>query len=248
MKRAQDIEKLLTWAFVDELPKRQLSSAEANWDNISRTGGLGGVAIDATPQRYAAISAPHPDAVIIEHQVKGIAELLGGSGERVTVDYLASRPMLFGDMMAPREMSLPAFNIVALVKSNAVLRRRPRWNVGRMLPQRTLAANGRPVVAGIERNGRYPPGSYCPLTWTPSWREVAESRAEYLLWHRALAELADALADSLVAHTPQRPAAPQTPWIDNSERTGKIWGKALVTPQVIEAARASRRFRRRYSV
>lgn len=253
MKRAIDIEQLLTWTFVDELPKRELSSAEANWDNISKYGSSGGVSIGggSSPQRYAAISAPHPDAVIVGHQVESIAEMLGGAAGRVTVDYFGSRPMLFSDgklMMAPREMSLPAFNILVIVKSMAVMKRRPRWNVGLMYPQRTLGANGKPVVKGIRPNGRYEPDAHCPLTWTPSIRDVAEARAEYLLWHRALTELADSLADSLVSHAPTRPGAPGEPWIDASETHGQLWPKPLVTPGVIAAIKEGRRKLRRGAV
>jgi hypothetical protein len=253
MKRAIDIEQLLVWAFVEELPKRNLSSAEANWDNISRFGGMGGVAIGEsnTPQRYAAVSAPHPDAVIIGHQVDGLAELMGGSNGMVSIDYRGSRPMLFGDMAGPPglPLQLRPFNVVALVKSMAVLRKRPVWYVGKVRLTRSIAANGRGLFIGqMLRKGRYSTGSFCPIGYSPSLLQIAEARAEYLLWHRALVELRSALADSLLAHAPQFPEAPQTPWIEDPAQAGVRKPKVLITPQVIAAIHEGRKKRRRRAV
>jgi hypothetical protein len=191
------------------------------------------------------IGAPHPDAVTVEEQFKELASLLGQQdATRITVDYSASRPMLFGEFhlgSIPRVMALPAFNLHAVVRSMAVLKQRPRWNVGRVRVGRTLGSNGRPVVVGVKPNGRYTIGSYCPLTWTPGLQQIAEARAEYLLWHQALTVLADALADSLVAHAPTRPDAPQTPWIAGSSTEIRQKGNLLITPQVIAAIHDARR-------
>lgn len=70
-----DIEQLLSWAFIDELPKRQISSAEGIWDRMARYGSLGGVNPDTShfagggAQRYAQFGLPHPDAEAIEKAV-----------------------------------------------------------------------------------------------------------------------------------------------------------------------------------
>jgi hypothetical protein len=42
-KQAHDIEFLLQWAFLHELPKRKISSAEGIWDRLSQYGSLGGI-------------------------------------------------------------------------------------------------------------------------------------------------------------------------------------------------------------
>lgn len=252
MKHPIDIEQLLVWA-VMELTNRDVSSAEANWKNISAYGDRGGVAIGggSSPQRYAAIAAPHPDALVVEQAIKGLAGLMGGAGGMVTIDYANSRPILFGEgvALAPRAMALRPYNIAVIVTSMARLNKRPTWNVGLIRPQRTLGSNGKPVVEGINKTTRRPdPGAHCPLTWTPSMREIAETRGEYLLWHRALVELSAALADSLVAHVPTFPQAPQTPWIDTPDAQGRREPKLLITPQVISAIHEGRKKRGLHAV
>ena len=83
-----------------------------------------------------------------------------------------------------------------------------------------------------------------------AWEQetFAEARAEYLLWHQALTVLADSIADSLLSHVAQRPAAPQTPWIEGTCTDNPKAGKLLVTPQVIAAIHEARRRGRRRAV
>lgn len=254
MKRAKDIEELLTWAYCEELWKRDVSSAEANWDNISIYGGLGAISVDESsrPQRYASVGAPHPDAVIIDHQVNGLAELLGGSRGVATIDYQHSREILFGSLLgyAPDTMALRPYKIGEMVKSAALLKRRPTWNVGRIRVARVHGPNGKPKLLNdtgrdpVRPNGKYNEGTYCALVVDPPIREIAETRAEYLLWHRALVELRSVLADSLVAHAPTFPQAPQTPWLDAPVVEAGRKPKLLVTPQVIAAIHEGRKKRR----
>lgn len=255
MKRAIDIEQLLVWAYCDELWKRDVSSAEANWDNISKWGASGCVVAregNSSPQRYASISAPHPDAIIIDRQVCDLAQLLGGMRGTVTIDYHHSREILFGSLLAyaPEAMALRPYKIAEIVKSAAHLKRRPTWNVGRIRISRVLGPNGKPKLLNetgrdpVRPNGKYNEGSYCALVLDPTVREIGETRAEYLLWHRALVELRSALADSLVAHTPTFPEAPQTPWNDPPAIDGVRKPKVLVTPQVIAAIHDGRKKRR----
>jgi len=74
-RKKVDIEQLLSWAFLDELPKRQISSAEGIWDRMAQYGSLGGVNPDVShfagggAQRYAQFGLPHPDAEAIEKAV-----------------------------------------------------------------------------------------------------------------------------------------------------------------------------------
>ena len=67
MKQAIDIEQLLTWAFRDELAKRETSSAEAIWDKLADYRALAAGVDFGTrgPQRYDN-GVPHVDALVIE--------------------------------------------------------------------------------------------------------------------------------------------------------------------------------------
>lgn len=69
-KKSVEIEKLLQWAYLNELPKRTLSSAEGIWDRLAQYGSLGGVNPDpggsGNAQRYAQFGLPHRDAELIE--------------------------------------------------------------------------------------------------------------------------------------------------------------------------------------
>jgi len=67
LKEHVDIEDLLRWAYLDELPKRQLSSAEEIWNGIAEYGQRGGIDIgQGAAQRYPHFGLPHSDALAIE--------------------------------------------------------------------------------------------------------------------------------------------------------------------------------------
>jgi hypothetical protein len=74
-KRRIDIEKLLQWAYLDELPKLKLSAAEGIWDRMAQYGSLGGINAEQSrfwgsgAQRYAQFGLPHPDAEKIARAV-----------------------------------------------------------------------------------------------------------------------------------------------------------------------------------
>jgi hypothetical protein len=76
IKTEIEIEALLKWAYVDELSKRQLSSAEGIWDRLHENGQLG---IDrdrshGAAQRYAHFGLPDPDAERIEKAVSALED------------------------------------------------------------------------------------------------------------------------------------------------------------------------------
>jgi hypothetical protein len=63
-------EKLLIWAYQDELSKRQTSAAEGIWDRILQDGQRGGIDPGhGAAQRYAHFGLPDPDAEMIEKAV-----------------------------------------------------------------------------------------------------------------------------------------------------------------------------------
>lgn len=78
-----EIERLLTWAYRDELSKRQTSAAEGIWDRIEDNGQRGGIDPGhGAAQRYAHFGLPDPDAEAIE---KAVGKLVD-----VTVDWSES--------------------------------------------------------------------------------------------------------------------------------------------------------------
>lgn len=147
MKRKITIEKLLEWAFREELCKVgagggfSLVSASA-WDLVSGMAELGTL-IDRSPNGYGvipgfhALGEPHPDAVAVGDAVRGLRDigfeipdgwnplsefddphgLIGAEVERIVV-----RERLKGDRLAGRHMA-------ALVTTAAILGRGPDWSI-----------------------------------------------------------------------------------------------------------------------
>lgn len=90
VKREVEIEALLRWCFRDELPKRQLSSAEGIWRDIAiGRGGLIGNG-ESSAQRYASFGLPHPDADLIESAVSDLPMMV--------IDWDESLPAIMGDL------------------------------------------------------------------------------------------------------------------------------------------------------
>lgn len=90
VKREVDVEKILTWAYREELPKRQLSSAEGIWRDIAiGRGGLIGNG-ESSAQRYASFGLPHPDADRIESAVSDLPMMV--------IDWDESLPAIMGDL------------------------------------------------------------------------------------------------------------------------------------------------------
>lgn len=147
MKRKITIEKLLEWAFREELCKVgagggfSLVSASA-WDLVSGMAELGTL-IDRSPNGYGVIPGfhadgePHPDALLVGDAVRGLREigfeipkgwnplsefddphgLIAAEVERV-----AGRERIKGDRLTGRHMA-------ALVTGAAILGRGPDWSI-----------------------------------------------------------------------------------------------------------------------
>lgn len=99
MKRQVEIETLLRWAYQDELPKRQTSSAEGIWDRLAQNGSLGGIDPDpghGAAQRYAHFGLPHPDAETIDAAVTAL--------EDATIDWGAEGEAIMGPMLGIADM------------------------------------------------------------------------------------------------------------------------------------------------
>lgn len=91
MKTEIEIEKLLRWAYQDELSKRQLSAAEGIWDRIAENQHHGGVDRGhGAAQRYAHFGLPDPDAELIERAVSALDD--------VVIDWQQSFDAIAGDL------------------------------------------------------------------------------------------------------------------------------------------------------
>lgn len=227
MKRSIEIEKLLHWAYRDELSKRQTSSAEGIWDHIQEFGANGGIDLGhGAAQRYPHFGLPHPDAEKIE---KAVAAL-----EDQCIDLAASTDALMGDLaplLSQRDvLSVRSLRTTALVTMHAYMGTRPDWHPETPRPRWIEPEKGpqnRPRIIG-ECRGRflYTVGSYCPLQWDPSAISIALARLDYVAWHRGLAQLAEVL--ELDAHDALPPAAKEQPWFDRTP-PGRIFKFGEVT-------------------
>jgi hypothetical protein len=76
-KIEMDVERLISWAYQDELSKRQTSSAEGIWDRILEDGQRGGIDPGhGAAQRYSHFGLPDPDAELIEKAVACLEDLV----------------------------------------------------------------------------------------------------------------------------------------------------------------------------
>lgn len=226
--REIEIERLLHWAYRDELPKRGIGDVANDWERVSRYGELLTV-IDDEPGFPVIMGPPHPDALTIERAVQGLhAEL-----QLAWPDY---RMLIMADMpaLAPTDSPLGSlvFSEVALVEAFARMGQRPRWDLGRPRPRRILGRNHKPVIIGTCEGGRYSAGAGCPLQWfDPTLEAIAFRRAEYLVWRGALDRLVGTLRGWLLRdHVPLEPDAPSVPWLD---------GPAVATPAPVPGVAAA---------
>lgn len=220
-KQSIEIEKLLQWAYCDELIKRTTSSAEGIWDRIEEYGQRGGIDPGhGAAQRYPHFGLPHPDAEAIERAV--------GALPNFVLDWTASSQAIMGylqALLAARDMLMVrTLHTAASVTRHAIMRSRPDWRQEAPLPHFIAAERGRnrpKIVGECKGKDRYSIGSYCPLQWEPSPISIAEARADYACWYRGLTTLAETL--DLEIYTVLPPIAPALPWSGEKERARKIY-------------------------
>jgi hypothetical protein len=220
-KRSVEIEKLLHWAYRDELVKRHISSAEAIWEGIREYGQRGGEDPGhQSAQRYPHFGSPHPDAEVIEGAVSALPNL--------PIDWQQSGAAIMGDLILLLQsrdtLLLRTLRTAALVTMHSSMGTRPNWREEAPKPHfvASMKDASKPALVG-ECKGRnlYTAGSYCPLKYEPSPISIAESRADYTCWHRGLMQLAETL--ELEDHIALPPAAPAMPWAGEQEAKGKIF-------------------------
>lgn len=221
-RRQIDVEKLLHWAYQDELPKLQLSSAEGIWDRLAEAGWMGSIERpEKTSQRYASFGLPDRDA---ERVLKAVTAL-----PDIAIDWAESAGEIMGHfaaLLGGRDYGLVgAMRTAALVTMHARMGTRPDWREDEPIPRPVMSERGptRPAIVGecIARC-RYMTGSYCPLRWEPSPVLIAQARADYTAWYAGLTLLAKNL--DLDRWEPVGPEAPALPW-----RSGKT---ELIKPVV----------------
>lgn len=68
------------------------------------------------------------------------------------------------------------------------------------------------IVGECRGHNLYSSGTYCPLRWEPPIVAIAIARAEYVIWHDALAALVRALEGKLERFHATGPEASPDPW------------------------------------
>ena len=100
-KRPVEIEALLRWSYQDELPKREISSADSIWDQIAEYGARGGIdAGHGAAQRYPHHGVPHPDALAIEKAVSALPD--------AAIDWAIDGEAIMGDLLVLADPRPPA--------------------------------------------------------------------------------------------------------------------------------------------
>lgn len=225
-KVEMDVEKLLHWAYRDELSKRQTSSAEGIWSSIADYGQRGGIDVgDSSAQRYPHFGLPHPDAERIERAIEGL--------ENTIIDWVASARDLMADMfdlfsahLAARDYLLVAcFDTATLVHHHTIMGDRPAWYSERPLVRRVRPPRGpgqSVVIGDYVGHGRWKAGAYCPIRWEPSPVAIALRRGAYAVWFDGLSRLAEGL--ELEEHVALPPSCAARPWLKDEHRGAVLSG------------------------
>lgn len=177
LKKPIDIELLLQWTYCDELAKRKTA---VTWDTITSYGERGGHAIDegpTSPQRYAFVGEPHPDAIAVESMVAALDDVRADA-----IDWEESRAQLFGpallvwaeafiDWQKSRRrddgvfveivrdtnpfVGAASFGLPQIVRRCATLRRRPDWERDTPAFEKWMPLSGcHPIVVAEDEQGR----------------------------------------------------------------------------------------------
>ncbi len=162
MKKMMTIEALLSWAFIEELPKVESarvgpSAAPSVWQMMFDVITLG-TNIDKSPNGYGvvgnfvSIGDPHPDALIVGDAVRALADRNGYevmSGWKPFPEWddphgviQAEVDRIAAEQVYERGGRTNGRHVVTLVTSAAILKRGPDWQADQ------------PKVAPIRLNGK----------------------------------------------------------------------------------------------
>ncbi len=240
-RKQVDIEDLLRWAYVEELPKVGVS-ASSGLDALLDYG----TAIDDSyysNKMPIAAGDPHPDALMLDYKVRALdpmqfsiamaRHLLGDLAPYLRREVSKTMTGMFrrgkrdvgGIVVAERiehveEVNERTVRPAALIAIHAKLGNRPNWDVGASTLSRVTGSNGKPVVHGITRGGRYAEGAHCPLKLEPSAETIARARFDYSVWWTGLMTLAETCR--LDHHIVLRPRAAAQPWVTGEVSTSRV--------------------------
>lgn len=250
-KKKLDIEKLLHWAYRDELPKTTTGASHSSWDSLLRFGELGARIDDqigpSMPGFPAIMGEPHPDARVIARHVRDLKDSY--------IDWHSSKDAIMGDLVALAPESgwsilVAALRTQALVTMHASMGTRPDWTSEQPVPHRVLGPNGKPVVQHVDggkqviegrlKSRHYGPGSRCPVRWEPEPQSIALGRAEYAAWRSGLAALVVSLKDCLSEHEALLPRAAIDPWNNGAEPQSRVLQSANVVENRVQALKPQR--------
>lgn len=245
-KRLMDIEQLLTWAFREELPKRRDGDdgMPREYRSISpmfAMAALGGRVenFSREPGFPLAMGDPHPDALIVEEAVKGLARF----AEHRFEGSLGLLTNLSQNLDEHAAMTGAMGQIVELVRIKARLGGRPSF-AACPLPAAVVDGRGRPLVmikrgdkeepCSAEGKDRYPRGAYCQLHWDNPTSILIE-RAQYAAWWAGIDLLAHELAGKLETIGVLPPSAAQRPWTGETD--------AVLPKRILDNPESRRRLR-----
>lgn len=223
-----EIEKLLQWAYREELPK-QIVGGLTGWEHLV----LLGTAVDTSRKESGfpvVMGPPHPDALLIDHAVRSL--------EDIVVDWTQSRATLAHGLdhwSSPEKIALKQmrFQTAGLITMHARMGTRPPWDLGPLTVRPVRGRNGKPIIQWLDDKGilidgrtkarHYGPRARCPLQYDPPPAEVIFARAEYAVWHAGLRLMTETIcAWKSTEHIPLPPAAAPTPWLNDTEKKSRI--------------------------
>jgi hypothetical protein len=242
MRTVIDIEKLVQWTIREELPKGRPVSADIGFAIGRRAIRPGSIArsFGRTPTTGVGFMGYVPGEPCAD--ARRVADAIANLDTEVRLSDRFEARRLFGEFVniaaddALTAVLSSTLNPQAIVVNNAAQGKRPNWCFGAPKPlQRFVPTTGRPrpLVYGLDTAGdlielkrnegraRKRDGEYTiellprsPLEWCdPSPLAIAEARAEYVAWYRAMNTLALELTGKLDAFEPKRPTATAMPWL-----------------------------------
>lgn len=207
MRRKTTMLEMLTWAYRDELPKRDVQGFGDGWAPVERAGETGGYDSPPPVQAPVALGAPHPDAEWLAAQVLKlpVIDVVETDAAGVTAA-LEAAAILLGPMarlIDPADIARLASRRVALpvaVQSLAlgVVRPPPRehWRaepmrnrdgyvivINERWHKQTIRIGGRTARLNVMVSGE------TPLRWAPDLIGVFEERMRWCLLVDALEQL-----------------------------------------------------------
>jgi hypothetical protein len=231
MKRVP-IDKLLEWTLNDELPKGRhvLEDIRRILERVDRPGPSRRTLPPSMLTGHYLRGEPHADAVTIARAMQRFSVCAGLSSEKRV-------RALLGPLADLEPSSIPAAlairpDVAALMITCAVLKRPPHVPLTHPKPGKTFHAgdrrkplvlredvDGKLVVCNYHRWTEIKPAAFygmprSPITWSdPTIKVVAEQRAEYTIWWRALTMLQGQLAGRLKEYEAAPLTFSPTPWL-----------------------------------